>query len=161
MMDIRTALKCQYHAGLKMLRQVVERCPDDVWIAGTHPRSYWRIAFHAAFYTHLYLQQGEAAFRPWSKLSMDARILWENPPVVEPFTKAELLEYVDWIVSEVDATVDSLDLDTTDSGFPWYPNMDKLSHQILNIRHLQGHVGQLSELLMAHGVDSDWISRGP
>jgi hypothetical protein len=37
--------------------------------------------------------------------------------------------------------------------------MGKLSHQILNLRHLQGHVGQLSELLMARGIDIDWVSK--
>jgi hypothetical protein len=29
----------------------------------------------------------------------------------------------------------------------------------MNLRHLQGHVGQLSELLMAKGIDTDWICK--
>jgi hypothetical protein len=37
--------------------------------------------------------------------------------------------------------------------------MTKLSHQIMNVRHIQGHVGQLSELLMQRGIDTDWVSR--
>ena len=59
----------------------------------------------------------------------------------------------------LDRWIDALDLDTLESGFDWYPNMPKLDHMMLNIRHLQGHVGQLSELLMAHGIDTDWVSR--
>ena len=47
-MELRTALKEQYHAGLTMLRQCVEQCPDDLWTSGAHPRPFWRIAFHAA-----------------------------------------------------------------------------------------------------------------
>jgi hypothetical protein len=37
--------------------------------------------------------------------------------------------------------------------------MTKLEHEILSIRHLQGHVGQISERLMEAGIDLDWISR--
>ncbi len=29
----------------------------------------------------------------------------------------------------------------------------------MSLRHIQGHVGQLSELLMAHGIDTDWVSK--
>ena len=37
--------------------------------------------------------------------------------------------------------------------------MSKLSHELMNLRHTQGHVGQLSELLMARGIDTDWTSK--
>ena len=156
-MDIRSALKGQYHAGVKMLRQCVERCPDEVWVSGEHPRTFWRIAYHAAFFAHLYLQPNEAAFRPWDKGREDADALWESPPLIEQYSKAEMLEYIDLIDGQIDATVDLLDLDSRDSGFSWYPSIDKLGHQLMSVRHLQGHVGQLSERLMAHGVDTDWV----
>src|SRR4051812_35346073 len=77
-MDGRGALKEQYHGGLVMLADCVENCPDDLWIApnpqpqvpgsaepwGGVERSFWRIAFHNAYFTHLYLGQNEAAFEP-------------------------------------------------------------------------------------------------
>ncbi len=56
-------------------------------------------------------------------------------------------------------TVDHLDLAAGETGFSWYKNMGKLSHQLMNLRHIQGHVGQLSELLMAKGIDTDWVAR--
>ena len=59
----------------------------------------------------------------------------------------------------VDPTVDQLNLDSDETGFSWYKNMSKLSHQLMSLRHLQGHVGQLSELLMARGIDTDWVAR--
>ncbi len=37
--------------------------------------------------------------------------------------------------------------------------MSKLSHQLMNLRHRQGHIGQLSELLMARGIDTDWVAK--
>jgi hypothetical protein len=34
-------------------------------------------------------------------------------------------------------TVDSLDLECRETGFSWYSNMTKLSHELMNLRHLQ------------------------
>lgn len=66
--------------------------------------------------------------------------------------------YLNRIDASVDEKVDGLDLSSPDPGFSWY-SIPKLDHQLLNLRHLQGHVGQLSELLMAKGIDIDWESR--
>ncbi len=173
-MDVRNALKEQYHAGLAMLAQCVEKCPADLWLAGEHPRPYWRIAWHAAFFAHNYLVQEEGAFNDsvpnWppvvrttlgvsdSQKAVEVEP-YELPEGVTPLTRQDLLDYIAYIRNLTDATIDTLDLDRPDTGFSWYPNMTKLSHQLLNLRHIQGHVGQLSELLMAHGIDSDWIGK--
>jgi hypothetical protein len=158
-MNIKCALKGQYHAGLAMLKQCVVRCPADLWTSGTHPRTYWRIAYHAIFYTHLYLQQNVESFTPWAKHRDSAKELWSTPDVVEPYTIEETREYIDLVIAGVDETVDGLDLESADTGFPWYKSMGKLEHQLMNLRHVQGHVGQLSELLMAQNVDTDWIGK--
>ena len=157
-MEIREAMKGQYRAGLEMLRQCIDRCPDEVWISGSHPRNFWRIAYHALFYTHLYLEPSEETFSRWDKHPESANVVWENPPIVTAPSRAELLAYLYEINASVDAKVDALDLNSPDPGFSWY-SIPKLDHQLLNLRHLQGHIGQLSELLMAQGIDIDWVSR--
>jgi hypothetical protein len=165
---LRQALKEQYHAGLVMLADCVEKCPDDLWTGGTHPRTFWRIAFHAAYFTHLYLGQNEELYQPWPDRPEGCPELWQKPlrlepyelpEEFEPYVKTEALDYLAYIDSLIDSTVDTLDLEAQETGIPWYKNMTKLSHQLLNLRHIQGHVGQLSELLMARGIDTDWISR--
>ncbi|CAN5584922.1 hypothetical protein BH11ARM2_BH11ARM2_21550 [soil metagenome] len=165
---IKQALKEQIHASLAMLAQCVERCPDDLWVSGTHPRAYWRIAFHAVFYAQLYLGQNEAAFQPWLGHREDIGRLLNGTGEIEPFDlpeetvpyrQKEMLGYLAFVDSLVDPTVDGLDLEAVDTGFSWYKNMRKLSHELLSLRHIQGHVGQLSELLMEQGIDIDWISR--
>lgn len=166
-MDLRQALKEQLHAALAMLADCVRRCPDDVWLAGEPPRAFWRVAFHTVYYTQLYLGQDEAAFRPWPGHRTDIAALVNPTADVEPYElsgetvpydQTMVLDYIAYVDSIVDPTVDALDLDTDRSGFPNYPTMAKLSHELLNLRHLQGHVGQLSERLMAIGIDTDWIS---
>lgn len=175
-MDIRAALKEQYHAGLAMLAECVEQCPDDLWTEtrpdkyGDRPifRDYWRIAMHTLFFTHLYLAQNEDAFQPWPDRRPGEEGMWhkpwdlepyEMPEDTKPYSKQEVLQYIDWLHSIIDPTIDMLDLDTSDPGIPWYKNITKLSHELMNIRHIQGHVGQLSELLMQRGIDIKWIAR--
>lgn len=159
-MDIRDALKGQYHAAYRMLRECVEVCPPELWEAGEFPRFFWKIAYHAAFFGHLYMGQNEGAFRPFRKHSDRAWELWaEDAQPMEALTKEDILEYIDEIRGIINETVDGLDLDTSDCGFPWYKNITKLEHEILSVRHIQGHVGQLSERLFAAGIDTSWIAR--
>lgn len=160
-MDIRQALKEQYHAGLAMFADCIVKCPDDMWLAGEHPRQFWRIVFHGAFYTHLYLAQNEAAFQPWggSRDGIHSDLWGDSAQETETYEKSEMLAYVHYIDAMIDSGVDSLDLESEETGFSWYMNMTKLSHQLVNLRHLQGHVGQLSELLLARGIDTNWVGK--
>lgn len=168
-MDIREALKEQYHAGLAMLADCVEKCPDELWTSGEYPRSFWRIALHAAFFTQVYLGQDEDAYEPWPERTRDEfEPMWQTPANLEPyelpdairvFSREELREYIAYVDGLVDSTVDGLDLDAETSGFSWYGPFGKLSHEIMTIGHIQYHVGQLSELLMARGIDIKWVSK--
>lgn len=164
-MDVRAALKGQYRGALAMLRQTIERCPDEVWLSGQHPRTVWRIAYHALFYTHLYLQPDLGGFTPWEEDRSHAAHLealpWpphEMPEECEPYSRADVLRYLDLLTGMIDEGVDRLDLDSEESGFPWY-DMPKLDHQIVNIRHIQQHVGEISELLFRQGMEDHWVGR--
>ncbi|HVT11105.1 MAG TPA: DinB family protein [Fimbriimonadaceae bacterium] len=164
-MDLRAALKEQYRAGLRMLAECVEKCPDDLWTAGERSRQTWRIAFHAAFFTQLYLGADETVFEPWPGCHESDRRLFTEPAYLEPYelpedtppyAKAEMLAYIAFVDSRLDSLIDALDLDRGDPGISWYKDIGKLSFTLMNLRHTQGHVGQLSELLMARGIDTDW-----
>ena len=70
---MRKILKSQYHAALAMLLETIERSPDDVWYNDEQKNSFWQIAYHALFFTHVYLQPKEAAFRPWEHHQRDVQ----------------------------------------------------------------------------------------
>ena len=78
-MDIRKALTSQYLAALAMLEETIRRCPDDLWVDPQAKDQFWQIAYHALFFTHLYLQESEAAFRPWAKHRKDYHNLGPLP----------------------------------------------------------------------------------
>jgi hypothetical protein len=161
-MDIKRVIKSQYHASLDMMKQVIMKCPDALWVSTMPKNHYWRIVFHALFYTHLYLQPTEGDFVRWSKHRDEGQFLGQlpwpphaEPKIVKPYEKEELLEYLDFCQAEVEAKVNILDLGAA-SGFDWLP-FDKTELQFYNIRHLQQHIGELSERLGVEGIDVDWI----
>jgi hypothetical protein len=163
--SLRAVLKSQYHAALAMLRDAIEKCPDEIWDGGKHTRPVWHVAYHTLFFTHLYLQPNEEAFRPWEHHRKEHQILASSVPwpphyptaVPEPYTKAEVLDY--WNVCDglVDAAVEDLDLDASDCGFFWY-KMPKLEHQVMNIRHAQHHAAQIADRVrLAADIGVEWV----
>ncbi len=172
---LRSAFKSQSHAALAMLRQAIERCPEDLWSSRDDANPFWRIAYHTLYYTHLYLQPHVAAFRPWEHHQTRIQDLDDipAPPEIEdlcelphrppqtgrPYTKAEVLEY--WSVCEqMVEGVDALNLFDRGSGFPWH-RMPKAEHQIMAIRHIQNHVAQLGvRLRETAGIGIDWVRAG-
>lgn len=166
-MDIRAALKSQYHASLKALRAAIEKCPDERWNDPADGlAAFWRVAYHTLFFTHFYLQADEQAFAPWTQHRADAHCLdsseWEGnrpPNPSEPYTRGEVLDYWQACDAMVDGAVDALDLSAPTSGFPWYA-MPKLEHQLVNIRHIQHHAAALaSRLRREAGVEVEWVGR--
>ena len=63
-MGIAESIVRQYGASLDMLAQAVERCPDPQWNAEAVTR-FWRVAYHALYYTSLYLQESEKKITRW------------------------------------------------------------------------------------------------
>lgn len=167
---VRAALKRQYRAALAMLRDAVERCPDELWTDPAPRNAFWQVAYHTLYFTHLYLQPDEASFRPWAGhqggvqhedgIAGPADPASPLPLVPHPYGRAQVLAYADHVDGCVDG-VDALDLATETSGFWWYP-MGKLEHQLVNLRHVQHHVGQLADRVRAAtGEGVPWVSPTP
>ena len=164
-MNTQDVIKSQYHAALSMLQQVVVRCPDAVWRSVNPSMPFWRVAFHALFYTHLYLQPTEKDFAPWPKHRDESQHMgplpWpphDEPAIGEPYSRDEILEYLDFVRAQVEEKVSALDLEG-DSGFFWLP-FSKLELQFYNIRHVQQHAGELSQRLAESGAEIDWVGAG-
>ena len=167
-MDIemmRPILKSQYHASLAMLRDAIERCPEALWSSGDYRNPFWRIAYHALYYTHFYLQPNADSFRPWEhhqtgiqfmddqERPVDRAAIGElphRPPRTgKAYTKEEVLAYWNICDSAIDSAVDALDIANPDCGFFWY-KVSKLEHQLINLRHLQHHLAQLADRIRAN-----------
>jgi len=151
-MKLQAALKSQYHAGLAMLREAVGQCPASLWDDPAFTNRTWQVAYHTLFYTHFYLQPAEKPYSPWERHRPGYHRLGEPAPAgvgLQGYSVPDILDCWTWCDDQVDALVDRLDLLASESGFPWYP-IPKLDHQLVNLRHLQHHTGQLAERLRRH-----------
>lgn len=162
---MKDALKNQYRAALQTLRHTIEKCPDAMWNDPADGlTAFWRVAYHALFFTDFYSQDSVEAFKPWSRHREEANCLgpvpWENnraPKPCEPYTRQDMLEYLGYCNDVIDARIDSMDFSAVTCGFPWY-RMGKLEHQLVNLRHLQHHAAALSaRLRLKAGIAIPWV----
>ncbi len=166
-MEIKSVIKSQYHASIEMLKSAIVQCPDKLWVDDKFENQFWHIAYHAIFYTHLYIYQIEGNFIPWDKAKENYNFMgplpwppFERPQIEEPYTIDEVLEYLEFFQCQIDERIDEINLET-ESGFSWIP-LNKLELQFYNIRHLQSHAGELNERLNAEtdfGVE--WMGAKP
>ncbi len=173
----RSALKTQYHAALAMLRDAIEKCPDDLWASTAHTNPFWRIVYHTLYGADLYMNANQADFRPWEHHQtgvqdlddypappelMDVLELPHRPPQTgEPFEKSQLLDYWKICDDKVDGAVDGFDLLDDHCGFSWHTDCPRAAHQIMAIRHIQHHAAQLADRLRAEeDVGVDWVRAG-
>jgi len=163
---ILNVIRSQYQAALSMLERAVEKCPTDMWNAPQDRNKFWHLAYHALFYTHLYLSPSGKDFVAWEKHRTDYEFMgpkpWpphELPEIGATYDRAEVLAFLALCRQVVDEQVSRLDLDAQ-SGFDWLP-FNKLELQFYNIRHLQQHTGELMERLGSRaGIDGDWVGKG-
>ena len=147
-MNTKQVIQSQYLAALAMLKQVVEKCPESVWYDQNEKFRVWSKAYHTIFFVHLYLQTAEKDFVEWEK--------HHDPDGDVPFTKEEVLEYLEFVTNQVVERVSATDLEA-ESGFHWYP-VNKLELQFINIRHIQQHTGELYETIgTRENIELDWI----
>ena len=82
---------------------------------------------------------------------------YNQPKIGEPYSKAEVLEYLGFCQGQVALILPELNLESDESGFSWLP-FNKLELQFYNIRHLQQHIGELCERLGTKArIDVDWV----
>ncbi|MBN1218367.1 MAG: hypothetical protein JXM69_05530 [Anaerolineae bacterium] len=99
-----------------MLKQAVVKCPASLWNDPADKNKFWHIAYHALFYTHLYLQPSEQDFEPWAKHREQSQLMGprprpahQEPEIGEPYSKEEVLEYLEFCQKQVSETMPSLE----------------------------------------------------
>lgn len=164
-MNITESFRSQYAAALAMMRAAIERCPDDVWEDKQYGNRFWRLSYHALFYAALYLSPSENEAIMWEKARAGYQTLGKsdwNPDfdesVITPYSKEELLEFIGFVESRLATAFDEVPY-AAPSGFSWI-SFDRFQLHIYNLRHLQHHIGQLSERVrQTTGSGTGWVGR--
>lgn len=163
---IKNVVKSQFKAGLAMLKNSITQCSDELWSDDSYSNRFGNVAYHVLFFVDFYSSQSEATFKPWHKQLQGAHELGEitwNEALKDAnkhlYSKEEMLEYIDYILTHLDQRVDELDLNG-ESGFEWLP-FNKMELQFYNIRHLQHHTAQLIERIREkQQIGIQWVGRG-
>ncbi len=129
-MNASEALRSQYRAAFKMLKEAVVKCPASVWDAPQDKDRFWVKVRHTLRYAHRDLRAGIRGFRAWRGRS------WADPS--ERPSKQEVLEFLDFIE-------DQLSGDPRTRGPNFRPQA--LERMIAGIRHIQQHTGEIYERL--------------
>jgi hypothetical protein len=154
-MDLAPILMSQYMASLEMLKQTITQCPELIWNTASDKNRFWQVAYHALFFTHLYLGESEEAFAPWSK-HRDGYGDFPAPENGEPYDKDAILEYLAFCQQEVRERVPQLHMEAMAAFHR--RSRSTLELQIYSIRHIMQHTGELMERLGTRAdVQIDWV----
>jgi len=149
-MNIRRTIQSQFLSALAMLKQVIVKCPPSMWNAPKVRNRFWYTAYHALYFAHLYLQDTRKDFTRWRR--------YGKPSSSAPLSQQETLEYLAFVEAEVARRVPAMDLKAP-SGFQEL-HVDKLELQLVSIRHIQHHAGELYERLSGRrDIKLTWIEQ--
>lgn len=162
-----TLIGRQVAAALQMCEQAIEACPDELWDDRSRGTPFWHLTYHALYYTDLYLSDDEPSFAPAGFHVETSNFLAGDYGAyggivgtpAQPYTRDQLAGYARRILAKSEETFARLtDVRALERcGFWWYElNAGELA--LVNLRHLQHHVGQLALLLRRHAdVGLDWL----
>jgi hypothetical protein len=157
----------QFAAAIQQQRLALEACPEELWDDRTEGSPFWHLAYHALFFTDLYLSKDDKTFEPRPFHTDKAHFLpgdyQDFAGIVgtpdEPFTRDQLLAYADHCLAKCEETFAAL----TDEralercGFWWY-ELNVGEFLLNNLRHAQHHAGQLALLLRRKAeVGVEWL----
>ncbi len=157
----------QFAAAIQMIRLAIEACPEDLWDDRTDGSPFWHLAYHALFFTDLYLSDDEKSFQAMDFHEDKTHFLpgdyKEFGGIVttpeKAYTRDQLLDYAGHCLRICRETFDKLtdDRSLERCGFWWY-ELNTGEFLLNNLRHAQHHAGQLTLLLRRRaGIGIDWF----
>src|SRR5262245_30518179 len=143
---VRHILTGQFEAALAMLNQCRRACPPEYWEGKIANSSFRYIAYHTLFFLDFYLSPNEDAFvlRDLHHRGGDERGEEESIGLSQDDT----LAYVPICRQKMLAALAAETRESLEgpSGFS-YRRISRGELHVYNIRHVQHHVGQLSDYL--------------
>jgi hypothetical protein len=157
----------QFEAGLCTLNACVDRCPETAWNAAIVNNKFCQVAFHTLFYADYYLGQSEEPFRQQvfhrehAHVFRDYEELEDRVPVLL-YDRTWMKIYLEHCRKKALEVVPSETVESLNAraGFARRTSSRAELH-VVNIRHIQHHVAQLSlRLRIDCQQDVPWVGSG-
>ena len=154
--SIRQSIWSQFGAGLDMLENAIQMCPDELW---NTELNFWYASYHCIFWTDYYLTTEPSKFEP----PMPFTFSEFDPTGKMPdrtYTKTELLSYLEYCRRKASLLISELTIDKLNER--WineYKNYSILEILLYNLRHIQHHSAQIN-LLLRQNINNapSWVS---
>ncbi|MHA2328993.1 MAG: hypothetical protein ACXACR_10785 [Candidatus Hodarchaeales archaeon] len=164
---IQGALIEQYGAALKMLNNIIDKCPDSLWEDESTGPSFYKIIYHILYFVDSYLsrtKEERAAFKPRFEFAEDFGISKKNfaPEYWKKvLSKEECNLYLSELRHKAQVLFDHVSIPdlVSESIFEWHGS-SLLGSLIYNIRHIMLHVGALQGRLRLNGFEERlWVGK--
>lgn len=162
------AISNQFAASIKMVRDAIELCPNNLWDDRTDGTPFWHIAYHTLFYCDLYLSDNLESYKARDFHVDNYHFLPGDYSEIgfgvvttpdDPYSKAELLEYAGHCQEKCRVVLESLTDERVAErcGFWWY-DLNVGEFLLNNLRHTQHHGAQLALILRRRAdLGVEWV----
>jgi len=164
---LKRGIASQMLAGLTMLKDCIDRCPEKEWDEKQNDYPFSQILFHVLFDCDFNLSDSEQEFRGQGFHKNYPEVFADYQELMDltkqhPFDRRFINSYYDFCMTKIKNSMRELnDGDLTVPNTDIYKNMTKLERYVNAIRHIQHHTAQLGlRLQFITGVEMEWISRG-
>ncbi|TWT90043.1 DinB superfamily protein [Pseudobythopirellula maris] len=157
----------QFEAALATLGHCIDRCPEAAWDAPVAELKFCQVVHHTLFFTDLYLDQGDEAFRA-QPFHAEHASYFRDYEELEPqrqthlYDRSTTVAYLQHCREKAIAQIEAETEASLAAGAanPWI-KFTRAELHLYNLRHVQHHAAQLSlRLRLDHGVDIPWVASG-
>ncbi len=148
---MKAFLRPQYENVLKMLEECIAKYPDDLWADTGYQNPAWHVAYHALYYTNIYLAPTEDEIRHWPEEQAELHYLASSAhpeysgvfKKAVPYSRDEMISFLGLIRQYLSQYLQNLDPHAP--AWPSWYDQPRGEFHINNLRHLQHHTGELQE----------------
>ena len=157
----------QYEAAFSTFDSILKQVPQNVWTGNIASKGFDQSAFHALFYTDVYLSQNEHVVRE-QEFHIQHTDVFEGyeeftfDPPIKRYTLDFVKEYLSFCL---DKSRSSVEAETEESlageaEFSWQ-SISRGELHVYNIRHIQHHAAQLIlRIRLESEIDIKWYFSG-
>ena len=147
----------QYKAAFKMIQNLVETCPENLWNKQSKNPPFWQQIYHTLFYLDYYSEDTKETFKKTFTIEENL-----NERYDEILSKEDLLKYTKKIRNKINTKLDFLSTKKLESKSSFFWTGANVAEKIIySLRHAQHHIGQLNYLLKAETNEAiKWVLTG-
>ncbi|MEQ8330406.1 MAG: DinB family protein [Longimicrobiales bacterium] len=149
----------QIGATLGMLEAAIARCPQSLWERPSPTMGFWYLAYHTLFYLDHDLHPAGTEFASPDFDVFEYEVSGATPPYESPYTKADLLLYLERCSERTESVLQTLSRGRT-APVRGAARLKLSTFEIVlyELRHVQHHTAQLNSLLRAEGIEPpEWV----